>query len=125
MLTQPSGVRRLHTSWESATCRTKCEYLSGPVSAVTPRNSASEISFGIWREWVMRGMPPNYGYRISAVIHRGRAEPLESSALATVNNCAGARAPQQDWDGFLDSIALSASSVFPPRRARSAHAESP
>jgi len=41
--------------------------------------------------------------------------------VATVNNCAGARAPQQDSDGFQDAIALSASSVFPPRRARSAN----
>src|SRR5207249_9309558 len=60
-------------------------------------------------------------YRISAVIHRGRAELQETSALTTVNNCAGARAPQQDSDGFQDAIALSASSVFPPRLARSAN----
>ena len=50
--------------------------------------------------------------------------PSKSSALATVNNCAGARARQQDSDGLLDSFALSASSVFPPRRARSANAKS-
>src|SRR4030095_12683922 len=46
------------------------------------------------------------------------------SAKDTVNNCAGARAPQQDSDGFRDSLALSASSVFPPRRARSANDQS-
>src|SRR5439155_16002716 len=39
--------------------------------------------------------------------------PCESSAKATVNNCAGARAPQQDSDGFRHAFALSASSVFP------------
>ena len=40
------------------------------------------------------------------------------------NNFAGARAPQQDLDGFRDSFPLSVSSVFPPRRVRSANDKS-
>ncbi len=65
---------------------------------------------------------PNIG--LPQLFTGAEPSPWKSSAKATVNNCAGAHAPQQDSDGIQDSFALSASSVFPPRRARSANDQS-
>jgi hypothetical protein len=42
----------------------------------------------------------------------------------TVNNFAGASAPQQDWNGQDESICIFGSSVLPHRRARSANDQS-
>jgi hypothetical protein len=54
----------------------------------------------------------------------GKAGAIEYRPQPTVNNFAGAGAPHQDSDGFRDSFPLSASSVFPPRRVRSANVKS-
>jgi len=54
----------------------------------------------------------------------GEESAAKNSPQPPVNNFAGARASRQDSDGVVDSLWLSASSVFPPRRARSANDQS-